>query len=53
METFHTIWTALLMILFILIFIRTWSRKRVREYHEAAHIPLADDSLTNGSSKDG
>ncbi|MYB34989.1 MAG: cbb3-type cytochrome c oxidase subunit 3 [Gammaproteobacteria bacterium] len=53
METFHTIWTALLMILFILIFIRAWSRKRTLEYREASHIPLEDDNLTNGSSKDG
>ncbi|MCY4150514.1 MAG: cbb3-type cytochrome c oxidase subunit 3 [Gammaproteobacteria bacterium] len=53
METFHTIWTALLMILFILIFFRAWSRKRVQEYDEASHIPLKDDDLTSGSSKDG
>lgn len=53
METLHAVWTALLMILFILIFIRAWSRKRTQEYHEAAHIPLKDDNLTKGSSRDG
>jgi len=53
METFHAIWTALLMILFILIFIKAWSRKRIQEYTEASRIPLEDDSSINGSSKDG
>ncbi len=53
MEVFHSIWTALLMILFILIFIKAWSRKRVQEYQEAANIPLKDDNLINESNKDG
>ncbi|MCY4050399.1 MAG: cbb3-type cytochrome c oxidase subunit 3 [Gammaproteobacteria bacterium] len=53
MEVFHTIWTALLMILFVLIFIKAWSRKRVQEYHEAAHIPLREDRPNYESNKDG
>jgi len=35
--------TAVLLVLFIGLWARTWSKKRNTEYEAAAHMPLADD----------
>lgn len=53
MALFHSFWTALLMILFVLIIVRAWSRKRVAQYEAAARIPLEEESAADGSGKDG
>lgn len=39
----HSIWTALLLIVFIGIVVWAWSGRRKRRFEEAARIPLEDD----------
>ena len=47
---FHTVWTVIVLILFIGIVIWAWSGKRKRAFDEAARIPLEDDDkpIVNG-----
>lgn len=40
---FYSIWTVLLMVIFIGIAVWAWSGKRKRRFEEAAHLPLEDD----------
>ena len=40
---FHTVWTVIILVLFIGIVIWAWSGKRKRAFEEAARIPLDDD----------
>ncbi|MDX1431498.1 MAG: cbb3-type cytochrome c oxidase subunit 3 [Gammaproteobacteria bacterium] len=41
--TFHGIWTAVLLIVFIGIIAWAWSGKRKRDFEQAARIPLEED----------
>jgi len=40
---FRGIVTAVLLVLFVGLWFRSWSRKRKDEYDEAARMPLGDD----------
>lgn len=40
---FHSIWTVIVLVVFIGIVIWAWSAKRKRAFDEAARIPLEDD----------
>ena len=40
---FQGLITAVLLVLFIGLWVRTWSKKRNKEYDAAAQMPLADD----------
>ena len=39
----HSVWTVLMVLLFIGIIVWAWSSKRKPEFEEAAHLPLEDD----------
>ena len=39
----HTIWTVLLMIIFVGIVVWAWSGRRRERFEEAARLPLEDD----------
>ena len=43
METFHSIWTVVLLVVFLGIVFWAWSGKRKRAFDEAARLPLEDD----------
>jgi cytochrome c oxidase cbb3-type subunit IV len=43
MAMFHSIWTVVLLVVFIGIVIWAWSGKRKHAFDEAARIPLEDD----------
>lgn len=42
---FHTIWTVLLLVLFIAIWGWAWSKKRKHTFDAAARLPFADDEM--------
>lgn len=42
---FHSVWTVLLLALFIGIWGWAWSRKRKQTFDAAARLPFADDEL--------
>lgn len=44
MVTFHAIWTAVLLIVFVGIVAWAWSSKRKQKFDEAARLPLDDDA---------
>jgi len=44
LATFHSIWTALLLIAFVGIVAWTWSGKRKATFDAAARMPLEDDA---------
>ena len=47
MEMFHSIWTLLLMAIFVAIAIWAWSSHKRRDFDEASRIPLQDDDGTD------
>ena len=47
MAMFHSIWTILVMVIFIGIVIWAYSGKRKERFDEAARLPLEDDINNN------
>ena len=47
MVLFHSIWTVLLLVLFIGIWAWAWSSRRKGDFESAARLPLEDDSDLN------
>jgi cytochrome c oxidase cbb3-type subunit 4 len=45
MVLFHSIWTVLLLVLFIGIWAWAWSKKRTGDFDVAARLPLEDEDL--------
>jgi len=43
MSLFHSIWTVVLLVLFIGIVAWAWSARRRKDFDEAAHLPLDED----------
>lgn len=43
MALFHSIWTLVVMVIFIGIVFWAWSDKRQSRFEEAARLPLQDD----------
>ena len=41
---FHSIWTVLLLVLFVGIWVWAWSGKRKQSFDEAARLPLDDEA---------
>jgi cytochrome c oxidase cbb3-type subunit 4 len=39
----HSVWTLLLMVIFVAIVVWAWSGKRKRSFDEAAHMPLEEE----------
>ena len=50
MALFHSIWTIVVMVIFIGIVIWAWSGKRQSRFEEAARLPLQDDLPANHKS---
>jgi len=49
---FHSIWTVLMLVLFVGIWAWAWSGKRKRSFDAAARLPLDDDApLAKGGRK--
>ena len=53
MVLFHTVWTVLLVILFIGIVFWAWGRGRKQAFDEAARLPLDDDSPSGETNASG
>ena len=51
--TLHTIWTVLVLIVFIGIVIWAWSDKRKSYFDEAAQLPLDDDEYLSEGKNNG
>ena len=51
MAMFHSLWTVLLVIVFLVIVGLAWSGRRKKEFASAARIPLEDDGEPNTDSK--
>jgi len=49
MGTFHGIWTATLIVLFLLMVVWAWSDARNEDFERAAHLPLEDDGTLGGA----
>lgn len=47
---FHSVWTLLLMIIFLAIVVWAWSGRRKRRFDEAARMPLEEED--DRSSRD-
>jgi cytochrome c oxidase cbb3-type subunit 4 len=47
---FHSIWTVVILVVFIAIVVWAWSGKRRQAFDEAARLPLEDD---DGVTKSG
>ena len=47
MELFHSIWTVVVMVIFVGIVIWAYSGKRKERFDEAARLPLEDDIKNN------
>ena len=43
MEMFHSVWTVILLVVFLGIVFWAWSGKRNKAFKEAAQLPLEDD----------
>ena len=43
MSNFHLIWTIVLMVIFVGIFLWAWSSKRSTDFEEAARLPFDDE----------
>jgi cytochrome c oxidase cbb3-type subunit 4 len=39
----HSVWTLLLMVIFVAIVVWAWRGKRKRSFDEAAHMPLEEE----------
>jgi len=53
MSLFHSIWTALLFLLFIGIVIWAWSRRQKERFDDAANIPFKDEDEQQGGGNRG
>ena len=53
MSTFHSIWTLVLFITFILIVVWAWDSRKKADFDEAARMPLDDDDFTPAEREDG
>jgi len=49
-SSFHGLWTAALLVIFVAIVVWAWSGKRKGAFDEAARIPLEDDELDIGDA---
>ena len=45
MQSFHILWTIVLLLVFLGIVAWAWSARRKRDFDEAARLPLDDDPL--------
>jgi len=43
MSLFHSLWTIVLLVVFVGIVLWAWSGRRKQAFDEAAHMPLEDD----------
>lgn len=48
---FHSIWTVVLLVLFIGIWAWAWSAKRRNSFDAAARLPLDDDDTTQSAER--
>lgn len=48
----HSVWTVVVMVLFVGIVIWAYSRKRKTEFDEAARLPLDDDDSVEATFKE-
>lgn len=53
MSLFHSIWTAVLLVIFIGIVIWAWSRRQEKSFDEAANLPFKDDDSRRGETERG
>lgn len=53
MSLIHSIWTVIVLLLFIGIVIWAWSGKRKDKFDKASRIPLEDESEKNGEEDKG
>jgi cytochrome c oxidase cbb3-type subunit 4 len=51
--TLHSIWTVVMLALFVGIVIWAWSGKRKDDFREAASLPLEDEDYVNSSKNSG
>ena len=49
---FQSIWTIIVLILFLGIVVWTYSRKRKSAFEEAAHLPIDDDDSVKATVKE-
>ena len=47
----QSIWTIVVMVVFVGIVIWAWSSKRKERFDEAANIPFAEDDMTSGDHR--
>jgi len=55
METwamFHSVWTIIVMVVFLGIVIWAWSGKRKAAFDEAARLPLDEDEIPTATGKE-
>jgi cytochrome c oxidase cbb3-type subunit 4 len=45
MSLIHSVWTVVVLVLFVGIVVWAWSGKQKRRFDEAANIPFDDDTL--------
>jgi cytochrome c oxidase cbb3-type subunit 4 len=50
---FHSLWTLVLLVLFIGIVVWAWSRERKPDFDAAARLPLEDDKNDAGTAGRG
>lgn len=50
---FHSIWTVVMLAVFVGIVIWAWSGKRKQDFHEAANLPLEDEEYISPSENSG
>lgn len=53
MSLFHSIWTAVLFLIFIGIVIWAWSRRQKGRFEDAANIPFKDEDEHRGDEDRG
>ena len=47
----HSVWTIVVMVLFVGIVIWAWSSKRKARFDEAANIPFKEDDMTSAEHR--
>lgn len=53
MSLFHSIWTLLLLLIFVGIVIWAWSRRQKKRFEDAANIPFKDEDDSSGDNNRG
>jgi cytochrome c oxidase cbb3-type subunit 4 len=53
MTLFHSIWTLILFVTFILIVLWAWDSRRKEDFDRAARTPLDDDHINNPERSNG